>query len=620
MDCERHDSVRLFNRNVSLLMMLTSEHYRTYPTTYMWFGAGLSGFLPSDQDLGTTKTCTPPADGTDITIPPTADPSSLVAVVGATFPGQNASSTSFVQDPTMIPSSILGYLDTLPEVREQFGNIPITSCVDRYPKIGECTVVETLTSTSCVSGLGNWTRTSCNEELVTVTSTIAMVAAPAPTSTRKGGSLLASRRTAAFLTYNTLPLSVDGAAAVALDEPTSGTKSTPTKSPTRESRPDNSVKKTPSITEEGASATDPKPTVKSGETSHTTDSQPTETAANVGDLLSAIHNVASKASISQGLADASIAQELHSAANEVEPHTGDQRPDDPTDASNVGPSTTVIGSSVSDTTTNALPIFTVQGQTLTAGGAVTFGGNAVSRLPDGDGLVIDDARTVLLANGGATTLSQQDSQKPITISRSGSAFIVNGQTMSPNQETTVGQTTQTVTAGGAVAFRGNAVSQLRNHDGVVVNQDRTVLLSDGGVTTLPQQVSQQPITVSRSGTEFIVNGKTVPANQEITVDQTTASASLSGSSAIVYVGETPVSTISAANGVLSTASTGMGSYINSGIGDGVASASSDGTPTNATDDTDAPSTGDGSRVSLLDWSCGSWAAGLFAFLGVVCLL
>ena len=252
---------------------------------------------------------------------------------------------------------------------------------------------------------------------------------------------------------------------------------------------------------------------------------------------------------------------------------------------------------------------------------MTFGGNGVSQLPNADGVVIDHDRTVFLNGGEATILPPQGSQQPITVSRSGSAFIVNGQTIPADQEITAGQTTQAITAGSAVTFGGNAVSKLPNADGVVVNHDRTVILSDGGATTLPQQDAQQPITISRSGTAFIVNGNTVPANQEITVRQTTASASASGSSAVLYINGTPVpqTTTADAGGSSTPSSTGVGGYINSGMGGDVADASSDETSANATDGSVTPSTGDGSKAVILSWSCGGMAVGLVAVSGLVCL-
>jgi hypothetical protein len=673
MDSEWDDAVRSSKRRLRSALEYTDD-LRTYPTTYMWFGGELSGYLAGAQSLPISTKCST-GKGVEITLPLSADPSSLVAIVGTTFFGQQVSSTSSVPYPSLIPSSIIGYLDTLPEVQQQFNDIPVTSCAYFTPQPARCIVVETSTSTSCVSGSGNLTSTHCTEKAVTVTTTRARATEDRSLSESPpfmtNGPVLVPRRPAAYLTYNTLPLS-DDAAGAALDQATQETTSI--KSDTRSKQTGSRVtfERLPSITTEEETPKDSNPTSAPGEATHTVESQPaevvisalislvtasqnevktaetegttedshTDDAGNqqpasggtadhsdtqsIGNLMSALQVVGSQAVVtSQGLAATRTPQDpsnVQSPSNtgQVEPPTESGSSED---ASRVALSTTATGPLVSGTTSNVMPIFTFQGQTITAGSAVTFEGNVVSQLPNADGVVIDSDHTVLLPDGEATTLSQQGSQQPVTISRSGSAFIVNGQTIPADQEITAGQTTQTVTAGGAVAFGGNAVSQLPNHDGVVVNQDRTVLLSNGGATTLPQQDSQQPITVSRSGTEFIVDGKTVPANQEITVGQTTASASVSGSSAVLYVNGTSVPQTATANvGESSRPSTGVGGYINSGIGGDGASPSSDGSSANATDDTVAPSTGDGPRASLLDWSCGSWAAGLFAFLSVVCLL
>jgi hypothetical protein len=543
----------------------------------MWFGRELSGFLASDQ---ATKTCSRPAKGTEITLPPSADPSSLVAIVGTTSFGQKVSSTSSTQDPNLMPSSILGYLDTLPEVREQLNGIPITSCAYLASQPEECIVVKTLTSTSCVSGSGNLTRTSCTEKVVTVTST---VATSAPTGL---GPIFVPRKPAAYLTYNTLTLSEHAGAA--LNDAQMETTSTTTKMQSKETESGFTFERIPSITTEGESAKDSTPTAEPVDTSHATESQPAEAVVgalvslaaasqnaakitesegttddsrdgdyedqqpasagvveqsetqSIGNILSALQGVASQAAASQGgLASTIVPQDSHSVTGEVGPHTGD---DDPADASKVAPSTTATKPSVSDTISSALPIFTFQGQTVTAGGAVTFGGNAVSKLP--------------------------------------------------------------------------------NEDGVVIDHDRTALLSDGEATILSQQDSQQPITVSRSGTAVIVNGKTIPANQEITAGQTTASASASasGSSAILYINGTPLPLTSTADGESSTTSTGMGGYINSGIGGDAGSVSSDGSPASATDGAVTPSSGDGSRASLWGGTYAGCMVGLLAVLGVVCML
>jgi hypothetical protein len=566
-----------------------ADNPRTYPTTYMWFGSELSGFLASDTATTTLSTCSRPTKGTELTLPPSADPSSLVAIVGTTSFGQKVSSTSSKQDPSLMPSSILGYLDTLPEVREQLSGIPITSCAYLAPQPERCTVVETVTSTGCGSGSGNLTR-ACSEGVATVTST---VAASAPTGL---GPIFVPRRPAAYLTYNTLTLS-EGAEAALNDVPVE-TTSTTSRIQSKETETGFTFERIPSITAEGESAKDSTPTAEPVDASHAAEPQPAEAVVSalvslavasedtakatepagttddsrtgdddddddedqrpapagvveqsntqsIGNLLSALQGVASQAATSQGPVAASLPQDSHSATGEVEPQTGDENP---ADGSKEAPSTTATKPSVPVTMSSVLPIFNFQGQTVTAGGAVIFGGNAVSQLPDQGGVVIDHDRTVLLSDGEATVLSQQDSQPPITISRSGTAVIVNSQT--------------------------------------------------------------------------------IPANQEITAGQTTASASASasGSSAVLYINGTPIPLTSTTDGESPTTSTGMGGYINSGIGGDAGSGrsegsgSSDGNSANATDGAVTPFTGDGSKASLWGGTCAGCMLGLLAVLGVVCML
>lgn len=111
-------------------------------------------------------------------------------------------------------------------------------------------------------------------------------------------------------------------------------------------------------------------------------------------------------------------------------------------ANSQGPSSTLPpgGSSGADGSANNFPAFTFQGQTLSPGNAATFGGSPVSELPGQDGVVIDGTQTVLVSDGQATTI-QQSGLGPFTFSRSGSVLIVDGQTLSPGQHITAGQTT-----------------------------------------------------------------------------------------------------------------------------------------------------------------------------------
>ena len=498
-----------------------TDNSRTYPATYMWYGSDISGFVTNDQTLQTLQTsttCPSPADVTEITLPSTADPSSLVSVVATTFFGQKESSTSSVSDPRLIPSSILHYLDSLPEVQDQFNHIPITSCAYPSSRPAACTSVVTSTSTSCISGgSGNLSHTSCNEEVVTVTSTIELEASSVPAPVLTDGPILVPRRSAAYLTYTTLTPS-DVIDTAALNEIGPISPSTSTTSQSKQTQPSDTAERIPSNTGEPISSKDSKPTTKPGENPHTTESQPAEAAA-IGILASI-------------------------AATSREPATA----------------------TGSEGKTDANPTAEVANQ--------QSGPNGATVLPEPGSL-----NNLLSAlQGAASQVSVSQDLTPTAI------------------------------------FGGSSVSQLPNHDGVVIDKDHTVLLSDGEATTIPKQPSQELITISRSGSALIVNGQTLPADREITAGQITASASSSGSSVIMYIDGTPVST-----GVASLeSSTGMGGYIYSGIGGGGggSSATSDRSPQGTTGSVATPFTGDGLRTSLGGWSF----VGLLAFLGVVCLM
>jgi hypothetical protein len=148
-------------------------------------------------------------------------------------------------------------------------------------------------------------------------------------------------------------------------------------------------------------------------------------SADTGNLWSAIQNVASQAAGSQ----------------------------DPISTSPPG------GSPNADQSANNPPIFTFQGQTLSPGDAATFGGSPVSGLPGQDGVVIDGSQTVQVSNGQATTI-QQSGLEPLTVSRSGSVLIVDGQTLSPGQQVTAGQTTVSLAQSTGVLYVNGAATTL----------------------------------------------------------------------------------------------------------------------------------------------------------------
>ena len=108
---------------------------------------------------------------------------------------------------------------------------------------------------------------------------------------------------------------------------------------------------------------------------------------------------------------------------------------------------------------NSPPVFTFEGQTLSPGNAATFGGSPVSEAPDRDGIVIDGTRTVQVSDGQATTI-QQSGLGPFTVSRSGSVLIVDGQTLSPGQQVTAGQTTVSLAQSTGVLYVNGAATTL----------------------------------------------------------------------------------------------------------------------------------------------------------------
>jgi len=123
------------------------------------------------------------------------------------------------------------------------------------------------------------------------------------------------------------------------------------------------------------------------------------------------------------------------------------------------PTSPPAGPSGADQAANSPPVFTFDGQTLSPGDAATFGGSPVSEAPDKDGIVIDGSQTVLVSDGQVTTI-QQSGLGPVTISRSGSFLLVDGQTLSPGQQVTAGQTTVSLAQSTGVLYVNGAATTL----------------------------------------------------------------------------------------------------------------------------------------------------------------
>ena len=110
-------------------------------------------------------------------------------------------------------------------------------------------------------------------------------------------------------------------------------------------------------------------------------------------------------------------------------------------------------------TTTRPPVFTFQGNTLGPGEAATFGGSPVSELPGQDGVVIDGTQTVLVSDSQATTF-EHSGLGPLTVSRSGSVLVFNGQTLSSGQQVTAGQITVSLGQSTGVIYVNGAATTL----------------------------------------------------------------------------------------------------------------------------------------------------------------
>jgi hypothetical protein len=183
-------------------------------------------------------------------------------------------------------------------------------------------------------------------------------------------------------------------------------------------------------------------------------------SADVGNLWSAIQSVASHVANSQGPIVTSPPGESPSVGQPASVPQQDSNADDAQTAQNTDSDRyTAAEPAVTGVTTTRPPVFTFQGNTLNPGGAATFGGSPVSELPGQDGVVIDGTQTVLVSDSQATTF-EHSGLGPLTISRSGSALVFNGQTLSSGQLITAGQTTVSLGQSTGVLYVNGAATTL----------------------------------------------------------------------------------------------------------------------------------------------------------------
>jgi hypothetical protein len=190
----------------------------------------------------------------------------------------------------------------------------------------------------------------------------------------------------------------------------------------------------------------------------------TTSGAGLGNLWSAIQSVASFAANSQGAVSTLRSGETLSAERPANTAASPQDADLGNTVTESGHYTNAYTAEAPESTAvvvtaDHVPVFTFLGQTLSPGDAATFGGSPISALPSQHGVIIGGSQTVRVTDGSATTISP-NGQKPVTVSRSGSVLVVNDQTLSAGQQTTVDQTTASFAQSTAVLYVNGAATTL----------------------------------------------------------------------------------------------------------------------------------------------------------------
>jgi hypothetical protein len=572
------------------------------------------------QPSQTGATCAQTTDLTNITIPQTADPSSLIAI---------PSNTASDQDETALPSSIISYLDSFPEVQQQINDIPLSSCIfiQRHPEL--CTHVVLSTTKQCTTSTsGNLTRSICTERTLTSVSTRT---SPAVETGINGPPIQVGRIPAAYLTYNTLTLGSEASGlpanlapdviaspvdpqcheseyvpSIATDILANATSAIASKSSSKSAlRPNVFSEPAPSEAKQsGGNGSPSQPTTASGgssdhqdgqgggddsspdapqrssrpvvaqpEASQTSFEDPTRSGSGFDNTQSAIGGLASQAS------------EAKSDGDHLDGTAGPQT----TSGVGLGNLWSAIQSVASNVANPQGPVSTLRpGKTPSAGKPAKAG--ASQQDADLGNTVTESAHY----SNGYTTEAPEPTAAVVTTDQV-PVFTFLGQTLSP---------------GDAATFGGNPISALPSQDGVVLGESQTVRVSDGSATTISQN-GHEPITVSRSGSVLVVNSQTLSSGQRITVGQTTAS--LAQSTAVLYVNGAATTlagpSITLGDTVYTAApepsSTGndLGGYIYSGIGGSIATGSSTDEAASATGVT--PFTGAGTRSrgrDHLEWA------------------
>lgn len=354
-------------------------------------------------------------------------------------------------------------------MREQFYGLPLAACLPPAPPQGRCTTVVVGSSTSC-STISGYNRSSTACVTIPVTDTVTLNPGVV---TSAHASTAAPRATAASLLYAT---------STSLLRNSGSTNSIPDDSFTTEDgdEPDTTNEEDDDSDHNGQGSA-------SAAAAEDDSSESEEDAQDTGSSLIGAGSATptspphSGAEAGTGQDDGSemdpgsasnggSAQDEQQGSDDPPSSTGPQQgsqsasgqtsddQEDSTDQSDAGLGTGNLqdainevvskaaasqqeNSQVANNDEEATPLaFVFQGQTLTAGDAATFGGSPLSGLPNQEGIVIDDSQTVSLPDGQATTL-RQEGEQPVTVSRSGSAYVVGRQTVLPDQAVTATPTT-----------------------------------------------------------------------------------------------------------------------------------------------------------------------------------
>jgi len=185
--------------------------------------------------------------------------------------------------------------------------------------------------------------------------------------------------------------------------------------------------------------------------------------------------------------------------------------------------------------TNGGAAFVVDGQVLTAGGAIMVSGTPVSFVKEGTAVVVGGF-TQVLPQTSVVAAPVFNFGGEVHTAQANSAFVVGGQTL---------------TRGGAITISGTKISYASEGTAVVINGVTQSLTRASPTSTPVLTVGGQTYT-ARVGSNFVIDGATLVPGGQITVDGTTISLAAAGTVAVVNAATETLSQGTAASGVVLT--------------------------------------------------------------------